>query len=171
MRLRHRVTRELLADTLQIPPSRLPAFNARLKYLLSLGLIPDRREGGHWQRYRLADIFEMAIAVQLERCFVAPGEAVRFIVESRDSLRQVWWRSLIKGDSFSVSIRVDALALEADSSPRLELQRGHHACSSLLPVLVLDISHLIDRIVEQVRSHPDIDDIDVEHDIHELGSR
>ncbi len=109
--IQHRTLRAILARIHGVQDSGVAAFNARLKHLLDLGLIPDRRPNGRGRRtYRLVDIYNMALCLQLQRCFVPPATAVRFVIDNAPFLDDLWKEIATPSNQY-LEIAVDAFAV------------------------------------------------------------
>lgn len=76
----HRTVRQMLMDITGVEEAGVAAFDARLKHVIQLGLIDDRRPGGRGRRrYDLQDAVVLALCFTLQRSFVPPALAVDFI--------------------------------------------------------------------------------------------
>lgn len=114
LELQHRTLREVLMRLHGIQESGEAAFNSRLKHLLDLGLIEDRRPEGRGRRtYRLVDVLEMALCLQLQRSFIPPATAVRFVLENRDVLDRRW-AEFKAPRTRCIDIAMDAFAMIGD---------------------------------------------------------
>lgn len=90
--IQHRTLRTILMRLHGVNPvDGEKAFNARLKHILDLGLIEDRRGKGERRRtYGLVDVLEIALCLQMQRSYVPPATAVRFIIDNRVHLDKFW---------------------------------------------------------------------------------
>lgn len=112
--LQHRTLRAVLMRLHGVQDAGEAAFNSRLKHLLDLGLIADKRPNGKGRRtYHLVDVFEMALCLQLQRSFIPPATAVRFVTENREALDQRW-AEFRTSHRPSLDIAMDAFAMIGD---------------------------------------------------------
>ncbi|HEV2567080.1 hypothetical protein [Sphingomonas sp.] len=156
LEVQHQTLRTVLMRLHGVQPEGTPAFNARLKHLLEMGLITDRRVLGRGRRsYRLVDILELALCLQLQRSYVPPATAVRFVMVNRDHLDKVWVGGST-GNQTPLHLRVDALAAIGDASRTMgrgsrgnetgtiSLTRMRHPGPKAVPpaTLTVDMLHL-----------------------------
>ncbi|WP_454279441.1 hypothetical protein [Sphingomonas sp. Marseille-Q8236] len=109
MRIQHRTLRSVLMRLHGVADGEA-AFNARLKHILALGLVEDQRgEGERRRTYGLIDVLEIALCLQLQRSYVPPATAVRFVVDNRVHLDKFWSEGP-KGRAPRLYVEVDAFA-------------------------------------------------------------
>lgn len=114
--LQHRELRDVLMSLHGVKPSGTKAFNARLKHILDQDLVDDRREDGRGRRtYNLVDVLEISLCLQLQRSYVPPTAAVRFVRENREFLDELWMQGR-KGMPPRLNLEVDAFAAIGDVS-------------------------------------------------------
>jgi hypothetical protein len=114
LEIQHRILKAVLMRLHGVQKIGEAAFNSRLKHLLDLGLIEDRRLNGRGRRtYGLVDVFEMALCLQLQRSFIPPATAVRFVTENREALDQRW-AEFRTPHRRSLDIAMDAFAMIGD---------------------------------------------------------
>lgn len=114
MSIQHRTLRTVLMKLHGVKPDAEGAFNARLKHVLDLDLIEDRRGQDERRRtYGLVDVLEIALCLQLQRCYVPPATAVRFIIKNRLTLDKFWSQGKT-GHAPRLYIEMDAFAAIGD---------------------------------------------------------
>lgn len=163
-RIQHRALRDILMRLHGIQPDGTAAFNARLKHLLDQGLIADQRPEGRRRRvYRLVDVLEIALCLQLQRSYVPPATAVRFVIDNRVRLDQFWSerpsdiapRLFIEVDAFAA---IGAKGREMGRGSRgnetgtISLSRLGHLNAEAIPpsTLVIDTFDLQRRVHDQL---------------------
>jgi hypothetical protein len=122
MEVQHRHLRTALMQMHTISPTAEDAFNARLKHILELGLIPDKRPDGRgWRTYGLVDMLEISLCLQLQRAFIPPATAVRFVTNHRDEIDILWKAAADRLEAY-LTLEVDAFS--AIGTPGREKGRG-----------------------------------------------
>jgi hypothetical protein len=163
MRIQHRTLRTVLMRLHGVTDGE-PAFNARLKHILSLGLVAAKRNDGRGRRtYGLIDVLEIALCLQLQRSYVPPAAAVRFVTGNRAHLDK-FWSEAPKGAAPRLYVEVDAFAAiggEGRAGGRgsrgnevgtISLRRMAHLGADAVPPssLVIDMADLQRRVHDQL---------------------
>ncbi len=164
MTVQHRHLRAALMQIYSVSDNGEGAFNARLKHIFELGLIPDNRpEKKGWRTYSFIDALEISLCLQLQRSFVPPAIAVRFIVEHREQIDHLWKVAADK-DCTILSVEVDAFAAiggvgrekgrgsRGNETGTIRILPELEASASALgrSSLALDLSHIITQILAQL---------------------
>lgn len=164
MAIQHRTLRAVLMRLHGVKADGEKAFNARLKHILDLGLIEDRRgEGERRRTYGLVDVLEMALCLQLQRSYVPPATAVRFIVDNRVHLDKFWSEGPL-GRAPWLYLEVDAFAAiggsdrdkgrgsRGNEAGTISLSRLAHLSAEAVPPssLVIDTTDLQRRVGDQL---------------------
>ncbi|WP_156029164.1 hypothetical protein [Sphingobium sp. DC-2] len=164
MAIQHRVLRAVLMKLHGVQPVGEDAFNARLKHILDLELVTDRRPNGRgWRTYGLVDVFEIALCLQLQRSFIPPATAVRFIVENRAYLDKFWSEGA-KGSAPRLYVEVDAFAAigatgrdngrgsRGNEVGTISMSRLGHLDADAIPPssLIIDLNDLQRRVQDQL---------------------
>jgi len=162
-RIQHRALRTVLMRLHGVTDGEA-AFNARLKHILALGLVEDHRgEGERRRTYGLVDVLEIALCLQLQRSYVPPATAVRFVVDNRVHLDKFWSQGP-KGQAPRLYVEVDAFAAiggagrgagrgsRGNETGTISLSRMAHLAADAVPPssLVIDTADLQRRVHDQL---------------------
>lgn len=162
--IQHRTLRTVLMRLHGVKTGGEKAFNARLKHILDLGIIEDRRSQGERRRtYGLVDVLEIALCLQLQRSYVPPATAVRFIVDNRVTLDKFWSEGP-RGRAPWLYLEVDAFAAiggtdrdkgrgsRGNETGTISVSRLAHLSAEAVPpsTLVIDTTDLQRRVGDQL---------------------
>lgn len=99
-----------LMRSMEVPEAQRVAFNARLNRTIEplFGKMTEVHRRHPNRRFSLRAGLDLALALQLQRGFVGERMSAELMLRHRDLLHQMWWRSLVKMDSFTVHVPLDA---------------------------------------------------------------
>lgn len=164
MTVQHRHLRAALMQIHNVSTSGTDAFNARLKHILELGLIPDTRpDGKGWRTYGLVDALEISLCLQMQRAFVPPATAVRFIIDHRDAIDPLWKQAAEESHTY-LALDVDAFAAIGNSGREkgrgsrgnevgtIRIRPGRESAPLTGSSLMIDMNDILTQILTRLGS-------------------